>query len=168
MSSVAGAGFGVGVDAGYRASPRLSAGLSGQFQEFNALGDGSARGATVGLQATYHLAPFSRLDPYVSGGAGYRLLWDHPAGPRNDRLLHGPELAKLKIGLDVRATESLALGPAVGADLSMFLWNNPEGRAGNAMIRPKVSTFVYAGLEGRFDIGGRRVLETPLKASARR
>jgi hypothetical protein len=46
----------------------------------------------------------------------------------------------------------------VGADLTLFLWQNPEGPAGNREIDdPRVSTFVYAGLQGRFDIGGERI-----------
>jgi hypothetical protein len=168
LGDVAGAGVGVGLGVGYRATPHASVGFSGQFQEFNAgSSKGKARGATMGVEASYHMLPFNYLDPWAAGGVGYRLLWDLPEGPNNDRLLHGVELAKLKIGLDVRASKDIALGPVVGADLSMFLFNNPEGPAGNAMLTPRVSTFVYGGLQGRFDIGGRRVLETPRAQSAR-
>ena len=45
----------------------------------------------------------------------------------------------------------------IGADLNMFVWRNPEGRAGNERIGDMaVNTFVYGGLQGRFDIGGQR------------
>jgi hypothetical protein len=41
------------------------------------------------------------------------------------------------------------------------MWRNPQGGAGNAEIGDKrLSASVFAGIQGRFDAGGRRVAKT--------
>jgi hypothetical protein len=160
IGDVADAGLGIGLDLGYRATPGFSISASAQYQEFdpdNSLKSTATRGMTAGLTATWHLAPYHRVDPNLSLGTGYRLFWEVPDGPNNNLLTHGFQLVKGSLGLDVRLNDSVAIGPMVGADLTLFLWQNPEGPAGNREIDdPRVSTFVYAGLQGRFDIGGQR------------
>ena len=50
------------------------------------------------------------------------------------------------------------LGPMVGADVNLFVARNPEGPAGDVVIQDKkVSTFLFAGVQGRFDVGGSRI-----------
>lgn len=61
---------------------------------------------------------------------------------------HGFELASAKVGYDVRLTEDFAFAPIVGADLNLFLWEGPAA-TGSA----EGATFVYAGVQGRFDFG---------------
>jgi hypothetical protein len=161
IGDVADAGLGIGLDLGYRATPGFSISASAQYQEFdpdNSLKATATRGLTAGLNATWHFAPFQRVDPTFALGTGYRLLWEVPEGPNNNLLTHGFQLVKGQLGLDVRLNDSIAIGPMVGADLTLFLWQNPEGPAGNREIDdPRISTFVYAGVQGRFDIGGQRV-----------
>lgn len=69
---------------------------------------------------------------------------------------HGFELASAKVGYDFRVSEDLALAPVVGADLNMFLWQTDNNTTSIALSKAQVATFVYAGLQGRFDIGGTR------------
>jgi hypothetical protein len=175
VGDVADAGLSVGLDLGYRATPGFSISASTQYQEFdpdNSLQeDTGVRGMTAGLNATFHLAPYQRVDPTISLGTGYRLLWISPEDTQKDRnnnlLIHGFQLVKGSVGLDVRLNDSIAIGPMVGADLNMFVWENPEGPQGNQEIDDmRVSTYVYAGLQGRFDVGGER--STQIQAISKR
>jgi hypothetical protein len=66
-------------------------------------------------------------------------------------------LAKLEIGADLRTDQDIAIGPTIGVDLSEYVWRNPAGDVGDQEIADKrVVPFVYAGLQGRFDLGGTR------------
>jgi hypothetical protein len=160
IPDVAGAGFGVGVDADYRGNPTWSVGVQGEYQEFASRPlDTAARGLAGNIGATYHAMPFLRGDPYLRLGTGYRLLWQvNPPGAPT-ALLHGFELAKATIGYDVRVSSDVALAPQVGADLNLFVWQNQNG-TNSALSTAQVGTFIFAGLQGRFDMGGTKVGET--------
>jgi hypothetical protein len=165
LSDVAKGGIGVGLGLGYRATPELAIGLTGQYQELapaaaQPLGT-RVRGAAIGVEGKVHFRPYARVDPWLSLGTGYRMLWIAPEGPGNNVLQHGFELARGQVGLDVRVSPDIALGPVVGGDVNLFTMQNPEGPAVAAMIPEKrVSTFLFAGVQGRFDLGGRRVENT--------
>lgn len=161
VGAFAGAALGLGLNLSYRVSPMFSIGVASQYQTFNPaneLGrDARVRGMSVGLDATFHMAPYRRLDPYVSLGTGYRFMWVMPKGSNNDVLAHGFQLARVNVGLDMRVSKDVAIGPMIGADLNMFAWNDSEGSKGNRQIEDKgVSTFIYTGLQGRFDVAGSR------------
>ena len=158
IDNVAGAGLGVGAEIDYRLSRPWSLGVEGQFQEFNNAQNSWARGLAANIGGTYHFEPVLRGDPWVRLGTGYRLLWESdPSGlPRVVVLRHGFDLVTAKVGYDVRVSEDVALGPVLGADLDMFVWEAPSNAPYTAMSNPQVGTFIYAGLQGRFDIGGTR------------
>ncbi|WP_437542570.1 hypothetical protein WME97_30725 [Sorangium sp. So ce367] len=173
LRDVAGPGAGVGVKLVYRAVPKVGLGLTSRYEQYMAQGaeQGGAdvRGVTLGAEASFHLAPFERVDPVISLGGGYRALWTaarpgvwaaSPAGVRGDTVTHGIELGRLQVVLDVRMSESVALGPTIGGGLNLFLWEDTEGSI-RAWEVPgsRVNSFVFAGLEGRFDLGGQRVRE---------
>jgi hypothetical protein len=165
VSDVARGGIGVGLGLGYRATPELAVGVTGQYQELAPAAAQSTgtrvRGAALGVEGKVHFRPYERVDPWLSVGTGYRMLWIAPQGPGNNLLQHGFELARGQVGLDVRVSPDIALGPVVGGDVNLFTTRNPEGPEGNAMIPDKrVSTFLFAGVQGRFDLGGRRVENT--------
>jgi hypothetical protein len=167
IGNVADAGLGVGLNLGYRASPFFSIGWSGQYQEFQpdiALTRGtSVRGVATGFEAGFHTMPFQRIDPFLTAGAGYRVMWIAPAGPNNNVMIHGFELAKLQAGIDLRLSRDVAIAPVIGADLNLFVWRNPEGPVGNLEIGDKrVNTFLFAGALGRFDLGGTREVPVPV------
>ena len=161
VGDVADAGLGIGLNLGYRANPNVSIGVHNQYQELkadNGLTNGTnVRGLVTGIEGSYHFMPYTRLDPWLSVGTGYRLMWEVPPGSNNNLLRHGFEIAKAQVGFDMRVSPDVAIAPTLGADLNMFVWENPEGSRGNQEIHDKrVNTFLYAGIQGRFDLGGVR------------
>jgi Autotransporter beta-domain len=153
IPQVAGAGIGVNLDLDYRMSPRASIGVAGQYQEFSSERNTAARGTMGNLGITVHGAPLSRADPWLRFGAGYRLLWSvNPFSGGPTVLVHGFELAALNIGYDLRLSEGVAIAPMIGADLTMFLWQSAGGFS-RALPSAQLGTFVFAGLQARFDAG---------------
>ncbi|NUP05974.1 MAG: outer membrane beta-barrel protein [Polyangiaceae bacterium] len=153
-------GIGVSLDLGYRINPWWSLATAFHFHESQ--GDDTfvegvdVRGLVSGLQATYHVLPFRAADPYLTFGAGYRFLWIVPPGAEPTRVLHGFQAAKVIGGIDFRFNDMVALGPAVGADLDLLLWDDMDvPNASGAIEDPRPTAFVFAGLAGRFDVGGR-------------
>jgi peptidoglycan-associated lipoprotein len=108
---------------------------------------------------TYHFDPVLRGDPWLRLGTGYRMLWENdPVGSAagTSVMRHGFEALALKIGYDVRVSEDVAIAPVIGADLDVFLWQDSSVGGGQALSTAQVGSFVYAGLQGRFDMGGTR------------
>jgi hypothetical protein len=136
----------------WRANARWSLGFAAEFQELTAQRSNAARGATAGPVVTMHLSPFRTSDPWVSLGAGYRMLWETPAVPQPNVVSHALQLAKLQAGVDFFVTDGVVLAPVVGADVDVFLWQSGGGSA--AIADPRASTFVFAGVQGRFEITG--------------
>lgn len=153
LNDTAEAGMSLDFGAGYRLSPYWMFGMKAAYQVFqagNSLADQSQSPASgVGaLQAGYHFAPFARLDPWLQVGAGYRYLCQC-GQPGKDELLHGFELLDAKLGMAVRVDPQVALAPLIGADVSMFIWDR-----GSPIKDPRLNTFIYGGLQARFDLGG--------------
>lgn len=166
VPSVATPGVGFELGAGYRINPRLSLGAVGQYYELNAERAANARGMTVGLAGTYHFAPEKRMDPWLELGTGYRLLWE-VSSVNPDVLTHGFQLARARVGLDIRGAEPVAFAPFVGADANLFLWQDAGSSV--AIADPRLNTFIFAGIQGRFDFGGTPVSTTQVtSASARK
>jgi hypothetical protein len=155
------AGGAFNLQVGYRFTPEFALHLFGEYDEF-APGDtlstsAGTRGGVAGINGTYHLLPYNRIDPWVRLGVGYRMLWVTGDPAVADTLWHGFQLAKLEIGADLRTDQDIAIGPTIGVDLSEYVWRNPAGDVGDQEIADKrVVPFVYAGLQGRFDLGGTR------------
>jgi hypothetical protein len=144
------------IGVGYRLIPQLSLGIYGSGAMFSR-GDqvdasSNLYSATAGVDAAWHFLPSAHeLDPWVSLGTGWRGYWIH--GDQGTTSLQGLQLAKLNVGLDYRATRSIAVSPVIGADLSMFLSeSSPLSNGFSNIVEPKVNTFVFGGVQGRFDI----------------
>jgi hypothetical protein len=156
LPSVAGAGVGGNLDLAYRMTPHASVGVSGQYAEFSSENNAAARGVVGNIGITYHGAPYQRADPWLRFGAGYRLLWSvHPfenlaEGPTV--LVHGFELGALNLGYDLRLSEGVAIAPMIGVDLNLFIWDRVAG-VSHALSSAQVGTFVFAGVQARFDAG---------------
>ena len=156
MPSVAQEGMAFNFGIGYRLSPHWSIGAMGEYQKFQAERSSAVDGAVTGLQAAYHFAPYRRVDPWISLGAGYRWLWEvyHDSAPNTPVNGKTPQVltqgvdARLLLGMDIRMTQEFAMGPYIGADLTVFTSQNIA-----AVDNPGTSVFVHAGLMGRFDIG---------------
>ncbi len=157
INDIANAGVGFDVGAGYRINPMVSLGVDGQYQEFSTGrtfdSQSSARGAAFDVDATVHFSPYRRLDPWLKVASGYRLLWQVPAIGVTT-LYHGFDIAKVQAGLDIRSAPGVAIGPMIGADMNVFFWDRGAGGANTAIADPRLNTFVYAGIQGRFDAGG--------------
>ena len=161
VADIAEEGIGVNFGLAYRINPRWSLGVDSQYQEFrlstNLEGSSGVRGETAGLGATYHLAPYNVYDPFFSFGTGYRMLWEtHVSAP--DVMRHGFEFGKFVAGVDLKATPDIALGPVVGADLTYLSFERVAGPNGSVAAGTisggGISTFLFVGMQGKFDIGG--------------
>ncbi|MGH7297700.1 MAG: OmpA family protein [Polyangiaceae bacterium] len=158
ISNASGAGFGGSLDVDYRLDRRWSIGGEGQYQEFQSAQNSSARGLAFNAGATYHFDPVLRGDPWVRLGTGYRLFYENdPTGQAGVTWTrHGFDLLTAKVGYDVRISQDVAIAPVIGADLNVFIWEDPTSGPSHIMTTAQPATFVYAGLQGRFDIGGER------------
>lgn len=160
ISDTVDAGGEVGLELNWRISPRYAFGGTLRYHESvvdDSLGENfDVRGGSANIQGTFHLAPYSVADPYITIGAGYRLLSLVPEGPVDATVRHGVEFARAQLGLDFRVSRDLALGPNAGVSGNVFVWEDaPTGQ--RTIDDPRPSAFVFAGLNGRFDIGGTRV-----------
>ena len=163
MPSVAQAGIGFDLAAGYRIDPRWALSLGGQYQEFDAQRANGARGFAGTLAAQFHIDPNVRLDPWVELGTGYRMLWETASSPAPNVLTHGVEIARARLGLDLRISPEIALSPLVGADATVFLWQ--DAVSSTAISSPSVATFVFGGIQGRLDLGGTKVGTTTVTSA---
>lgn len=164
MPQVAHAGIGVDAAVGYRIDPRYAVSIGGEYQQLEAERDDAVRGFALALALQYHVAPAVRVDPWLEVGSGYRMLWLVPFGPAPTVFLHGPELIRLRAGLDLRISADVAIAPVIGVDATMFVFR--DERSLSTIPDPKLSTFVFAGLQGRIDIGGVRASSPTVASSA--
>jgi len=155
LYGVAHAGGAVEASVGYRIVPQLSLGVYGSGSVFSR-GDQvddttNIYSANAGVQGVAHVLPDRLLDPWVSLGTGWRGYWlDSSKGTTS---MHGWQIARLQVGLDIRATQAVAVGPVVGADLTAFFTREEAGQNSYYSVNaPYLNTFVFAGLQGRFDI----------------
>lgn len=164
LPSVITPGGAVDLGLGYRIDPHWGVSLQGEYAELTAERANAARAINMGLALQYHLAPIRRVDPWVEVGAGYRVLVENAiVGP--NQYTHGVQLARVRVGLDFRVDKALALGPVIGGDATMFVFQNAPNVQTN-IANPTVSTFVFAGLQGRFDIGGTSTTGQPQPVTA--
>jgi hypothetical protein len=156
LTDIAQAGGAVQAGIGYRLIPQLTLGIygtGGMFGRGDAV-DHSANlyTATAGVQADWHFLPRGiAFDPWLSLGTGWRGYWVH--ADQGTTSLQGMELAKLQVGLDYRVDQAVAIGPLVGVDVSTFFTQStPASSSFSNISNPNVNTFLFAGLQGRFDI----------------
>jgi hypothetical protein len=138
LEDISGAGYAVGLEAGYRIIPNLTIGAYGTFSQYQR-GDDLADGTNV-LGVT----------------AGWKGLWlDADSGKTTS--LQGLELARLQIGADYRITKDIAIAPVIGGSLSMFVsQDSPMTEDYTELDDKQVNFTAFAGLAGRFDLGGKR------------
>lgn len=160
VNEAAGAGAMVGASLGVRLNPRWSLSVSGQYQGYasgtTAPREGVVRGAAASVQATFHGSPYSRVDPWLSFGAGYRALMERATAEAPMTITHGVELGRVEVGVDVRASESVSISPVIGADVNMFTWRSGGGAETATLTDRALNGFIFAGVKGRFDVGGTR------------
>jgi hypothetical protein len=156
LTEVGTAGGAVQLGVGYRIIPQLTLGVYGSGSAFGRADEvsGSAHlySATAGFDSAWHFLPsHSEWDPWVSLGTGWRGYWVQE--DQGQTAVQGWEIAKLQTGVDFRIDKSIAISPVVGADLTTFFSQQTPESNGYASIRsPQVNTFLFAGLQGRFDV----------------
>jgi len=154
------AGGAVELDALYRINPTFAVGAYGSFSKY-ATGDqisdqSDVLGATAGIQAAAHLRPERSVDPWVSVGTGWRGLWLSPQSGKNTSL-QGLELARLQLGVDYRVNKDVAISPVIGGSLNLFVSEDSPMTTKYTEIADKKANFIgFAGIAGRFDLGGKR------------
>jgi hypothetical protein len=156
LTDVGTAGGSVQLGVGYRIIPQLSLGVYGSGAMFGRAdqvdSSTSLYTATAGFDSAWHFIPgHSEWDPWVSLGTGWRGYWMQ--ANQGQTSLQGWEIAKLQTGVDFRIDKAVAISPVIGADLTTFFTQQTPTSNGSANIQsPQVNTFVFAGLQGRFDI----------------
>jgi len=160
VEDISKAGGAVELDAMYRINPTFAIGAFGSFSKY-ATGDqissqSDVLGATAGIQAAAHLRPERSVDPWVSLGTGWRGLWLSPQSGKNTAL-QGLELARLQVGVDYRVSKDVAIAPVIGGSLNLFVSEDSPMTTKYTEIADKKVNFIgFAGLAGRFDLGGKR------------
>lgn len=160
LEDVSGPGGVVELDLGYRIIPNLSIGAYGTFSKFQH-GDSvnsntDVLGATAGLQAAWHFRPDRSVDPWVSLGTGWKGLWLDPQNGKTTSL-QGLEFARLQVGADYRVSKDIAIAPVIGGSLSTFISADSAMTNDLTELNDKKVAFTgFAGLSGRFDLGGSR------------
>ena len=110
--------------------------------------------ATAGVQGNYHFLPDNEWDPWVGLGSGWRGHWVKQASGTDSR--QGWDIARLQVGVDYRVAPEFAVSPYVGAALTTFLTQETSGQGTFGNVKsPDVNVWVFAGLQGRFDLFGR-------------
>jgi hypothetical protein len=160
LEDIAGAGAAVELDVGYRINPTFSVGAYGTFAKYatgdHIAGSTDVLGASAGIQAAAHLRPDRSVDPWVSLGAGWKGLWLSPDQGKNTAL-QGLDLARLQLGVDYRVNEDVSISPVIGGGLGMFVsQDSPMTNGYTEIVGKKVNFTGFAGLAGRFDVGGKR------------
>ncbi|HET8541121.1 MAG TPA: hypothetical protein VFL83_14700 [Anaeromyxobacter sp.] len=154
LQTLAGGGGTLRVDVGWRIDRRW---MVGAYHENVLLAAGDVPGTdrvtghALGLQGQLHLAPSTRLDPWVGLGCGWRSLSiDHGMGTHE---LRGLDLARVEVGLDWRLSPSFGVAPAVGVAVTELLSEQRPGESGWMDLEDRsVGAFVFAGVSGRFDL----------------
>ena len=155
-----GAGGALDADLGWRASSNLAIGAWGHGAQ---LGVTAAQAppaiprnlyeAAAGLGGTWHFQPSAaHLDPWVAVGTGWRGQW-FGYGNGATYAEHGLELVRARVGLDVRVSRAVAIGPIVGGSMDAYLTQQlPGGRWVAVSGRPLAGSF-FAGIRGTLDVG---------------
>jgi hypothetical protein len=160
LEDIAGPGGAVELDLGYRVIPELTLGAYGTFST-NQHGDSidsntNVLGASAGIQAVAHLRPDQSIDPWISLGTGWRGLWLNPQEGKVTSL-QGLDLARLQLGVDYRLSPNVSIAPVIGGALSLFISQDSPMTTDLTEIQDKKVNFTgFAGLSGRFDLGGTR------------
>jgi len=160
LEDISGPGAAVELDLGYRIIPQLTVGAYGTFSKFqhgdNVPSSTDVLGATAGIQAAWHFRPDRSVDPWVNLGSGWKGLWLDPSSGKTTSL-QGLELARLQVGVDYRLSKDIAIAPVIGGSISTFISQDSEMTNDLTEINDKKVAFTgFAGVSGRFDLGGSR------------
>jgi hypothetical protein len=151
-----GAGAALSLDLGYRASANLGIGIWGEGAELGATVlrpvASSLYAAAAGIGGTWHFRPrASDVDPWVALGTGWRGQWfGYQGGGTYSE--HGLEMARARVGVDLRVSPSIAIGPVAGGAVDLFLTQQVPGGPWIRVASSKLAESLFAGVRGTFDV----------------
>lgn len=149
------AGGSFNIDMGWRFDPRFMVGVYGEVGAFDGgtmLTADHAATVAAGVQGQYHVLPGRKYDPWIGLGFGWRGYWASRTSIGTHKL-QGLDLARVRLGLDYRVSPSVAVGPVFGITLTDFLSEKrPGADSFSDTSDRKLNTFVFGGLQGRFDM----------------
>jgi outer membrane protein W len=156
LTDLGSAGGELSLGVGYRIDKHFLVGAYGSGSKYST-GDftngADVWSATAGVQANVHLLPDNEWDPWVGLGTGWRGYWVKHATGTDSR--HGWDIARLQAGVDYRVSPEFAVSPYVGAGVTTFLTQQLAGEQSFSNVQsPDVNLWVFAGLQGRFDLFG--------------
>lgn len=117
-----GASLPLGIELGYRFTPRVQAGLSLRYSS-KTTSDSPVRVTAFGANVRYHAAPGTGLDPWVGFGMAYQMVRfrDSSTGSVTARE-GGFQFGVLEAGADMPFTRSFWVGPYLGVSLGRYAW----------------------------------------------
>lgn len=150
------------LDLGYRFAARVQGELFLELAPARVADEACGAGGSCeaydlrfGLAVQLHLAPRAALDPWIALGAGVEVLRAERAAPagagRTERTWFGVELPLVEIGVDLRVSARLTLGPYVSATLAEFtsVEESPSDGGGTTAVDARARHgWVQAGLKG--------------------
>ena len=176
--------LGLGFDAAYRFHPQLSVGIYTNpvfgLSEPSGCPDAASctvAGGQAGVEARYRfLAYEARAEPWASVGLGIDVLQrketvtTHSSGvifsststAEKEWFLYGPT-ALLQLGLDLRLSGAVSLGPWAGLGVGKYLGTKYRSRLNSEILDESsgaasepVHTWIFLGVRGAFEIHLRR------------
>lgn len=157
LTDLSSAGGEVTLGVGYRIDRRFALGVygsGGKYSTKDLTSGADIWTATAGLQGSVHLMPDAEWDPWVSVGSGWRGYWIDKSGSTDSR--HGWDIGRLTAGVDYRVSPEFAVSPYVGAGVTTFLTQQLASQQSFSNVdSPKVNVWLFAGVQGRFDLFGR-------------
>lgn len=152
---VPGMGGALQLDLGARVLPWLTIGAYGFGAQLSIIpavpAAATAYQAGAGLAGTWHMRPAAQTDPWLAIGAGWRGQWLAFLNG-NATAQHGMDFLNARAGVDLRVSPSVALSPVLGAALGSYFLQEIHGGPWQAVGRPGLDTYVFAGLRATLDV----------------
>jgi outer membrane protein W len=124
------------VDAGYRFTPNIMAGLYFQYgfafpSDTVCQNTSSCSGSDVrfGVQGQYRISPHESVDPWLGIGVGYEWLTlsTMVAGLDSSLGLRGWEFLHLQGGVDFKVADGFGVGPFIDFSLAEYMTGSADG-----------------------------------------
>jgi len=146
------------LDVGYRIARHFYVGVDAQLATI--LPNACPLGATCsgsnvrfGAMAAYHLLPGSVVDPWLGLGMGFERLSVSRTvdGTTGEISARGLELLDLDLGVDLRPTRALRIGPVLSSTFSRYTRVAINGNA-TSDFDPSLHAWVLIGFRGAYDL----------------
>jgi outer membrane protein len=148
----------VRLDVGYRFARHFYVGVAAQIATIIPSGcpsgsSCSGSDARVGIMAAYHLRPTRTVDPWAGVGIGYEALSVSRTvgGSSVDISARGFEILDLELGVDLRLTRSLRVGPVLSSSIGSYTRLAVNGTR-TADFDTSTHAWVMLGFRGAFDL----------------